>query len=178
MRQQRKGKEQRDPSPQLMPSSQASRKKVVDEPKAGCEKGTPQMRAGSALSRKSPMNRQPKEGGCGNLYQEEFFKADRSVSYEKSKNNKKILKNALTYVCLAGEPNKKERDLFIQRLEQSDCEHVILLFKAYGRMVGRVTSVGRESAVRIQRWGSVLAVQHVKMPAVPESGDSKDVLQV
>ena len=40
-----------------------------------------------------------------------FNDIDSSISIEKNKqNNKKMLKNAITYVCLAGEPNRKERE--------------------------------------------------------------------
>lgn len=46
-----------------------------------------------------------------------------------------MLKNAITYVCLAGEPNKRERESILQKLDGVEAEHFIILFKTFGRSV-------------------------------------------
>ncbi|KAM3136436.1 hypothetical protein pb186bvf_011394 [Paramecium bursaria] len=62
---------------------------------------------------------------------------DRSISYDKAKknNNKNMLKNAITFVCLAGDPNRREREHILSKLDLFDAEHYIILFKTFGRMV-------------------------------------------
>lgn len=61
---------------------------------------------------------------------------DRSVSVEKTKkSNKTMIKNAITYACLAGEPNKRERESILSKLDGVEAEHFIILFKTFGRSV-------------------------------------------
>ncbi|CAD8076284.1 unnamed protein product [Paramecium sonneborni] len=87
----------------------------------------PQSKRNASANRKSPMARQKETAHfCQDI--------DRSISVEKNKkNNKTILKNAITYVCLAGEPNKRERETILQKLDGVEAEHFIILFKTYGR---------------------------------------------
>ncbi|CAD8060295.1 unnamed protein product [Paramecium primaurelia] len=87
----------------------------------------PQSKRNASANRKSPMARQKETAHfCQDI--------DRSISVEKNKkNNKTILKNAITYVCMAGEPNKKEREAILQKLDGVEAEHFIILFKTYGR---------------------------------------------
>ena len=46
-----------------------------------------------------------------------------------------MLKNAITFVCLAGDPNRREREHILSKLDLFDAEHYIILFKTFGRMV-------------------------------------------
>lgn len=45
-----------------------------------------------------------------------------------------MLKNAITFVCLAGDPNRREREHILSKLDLFDAEHYIILFKTFGRM--------------------------------------------
>lgn len=49
--------------------------------------------------------------------------------------NKKLLVNAITYVCFPGELNRKERERLIEVLEESEHEFFVFLFKEYSRKI-------------------------------------------
>eukprot|EP01017_Pseudomicrothorax_dubius_P026952 TRINITY_DN3053_c0_g2_i2.p1 TRINITY_DN3053_c0_g2~~TRINITY_DN3053_c0_g2_i2.p1 ORF type:complete len:571 (+),score=150.93 TRINITY_DN3053_c0_g2_i2:65-1777(+) len=57
------------------------------------------------------------------------------ISFTKA-NNKQLIKNALSNVCLAGEPNRKERELVLSMIGDSKGENLIIVFKGpTGRQV-------------------------------------------
>ena len=46
---------------------------------------------------------------------------------------------AIQNLCLAGEPNKREREYVLSQIDMSESEHFIILLKgAFGRMVYKV----------------------------------------
>lgn len=49
--------------------------------------------------------------------------------------NKKLMINAITYVCFPGELNRKERERLVEVLETSEHEFFIFLFKEYSRKI-------------------------------------------
>jgi hypothetical protein len=57
------------------------------------------------------------------------------VNYTKH-SNKKLIKSAISTVCLAGEPNRSCREKILDIVEKCPCENFIILFKGnFGRFV-------------------------------------------
>ena len=53
----------------------------------------------------------------------------RKKSFNKS-SNKKLIKNAITKICLAAEVHKKERTIVLEKLEESNADNYIIIFKS------------------------------------------------
>jgi hypothetical protein len=59
----------------------------------------------------------------------------KNVNFSKL-SNKKIIKNAISNVCLGGEPNRVCREKILEIIEKCPCENFIILFKGnFGRFV-------------------------------------------
>jgi hypothetical protein len=58
-----------------------------------------------------------------------------NVNYNKY-SNKKIIKSAISTICLAGETNRTFRNKILEIIDKCPCENYIILFKGdYGRYV-------------------------------------------
>lgn len=59
----------------------------------------------------------------------------RNINYAKH-SNKKIIKTAISTVCLAGESNRSYREKILEIIDKCPCENFIILFKGnFGRFV-------------------------------------------
>lgn len=59
----------------------------------------------------------------------------KNINYAKH-SNKKIIKNAISTVCLAGESNRIYREKILEIIDKCPCENFIILFKGnIGRFV-------------------------------------------
>lgn len=57
-----------------------------------------------------------------------------NVNYNKY-SNKKIIKSAISTICLAGETNRTYRNKILEIIDKCPCENFIILFKGNGRYV-------------------------------------------